>query len=239
MNLFIVAFFGGTALSLLELMEMCFHNPQDINIFFFGGMTIAGIIGIGGFLIGGNENIRSAFLSGVAAPQVLGGMVKAGTIALPKTIAFIYTTSTSLCCLFSTPIYAQPFDSLIADSTRILITVEGTHEQVKIKDLKTDKEYTATMNQPLEIPFCDSLCITTNNLNKIVKISKDYIVEDKKRLNVVVIQKKKIKGFLQGLFAQQHYGHKKITHKLEVKEILQQETDSIFDTVSAKVIKDN
>jgi hypothetical protein len=75
--LVLVAFFGGSCLSLSELMNM-FSKHQSADLFFFGGMFIAGVMGIAAYIIAGAENLKTAFLSGVAAPQLLGGVLKAG-----------------------------------------------------------------------------------------------------------------------------------------------------------------
>lgn len=211
-NLFIAAFFGGTALTWLELMNIFFHHPEDLNIYFFGGMFVAGVIGLGvSRIIAGDTNIRSAFLTGVAAPQILGGIIKTGTVV-----------STNIAFSLLPLIYAGP-PPVLEDSTKIEITVKGTNELVTIQDMNTDQEYIITPNQPIKIPYSDSLEIKSHNAEgKKINITKDYIVDNTKKLDVIIIPKYRTRGIFRGLFAQQYTAHESLTKKITVKEIKQE-----------------
>ena len=81
LHLYGFAFFGGTLLSLVELADLIKHDPSDINIYFFAGTILAGIFGIIGFLIGGNDKFdrKASFMIGISAPQLIGGVIKGGT----------------------------------------------------------------------------------------------------------------------------------------------------------------
>ena len=224
-KLLLAAFCGGMSLSLLELMNMMFHSPQDINVFFFGGMTIAGGIGIIGYFLAGDANIRSAFLSGIAAPQILGGVLKTG--------ATVGTHAGVIFSIFGSPVYAnEPIDTIIQDTT-MTITVEGTREVITVKDLNTNKEYKASYHKPAEIPFSNSIEVTTiTATGEKVKVNKDYSVDEKKRLNIIVIEKHKTKSIFRGLFPQQQ--QQKLTQKLHVQQM--NEPIPIADTIDTTAI---
>lgn len=219
-GLFAAAFSGGTALSWLELMNMFFHRPQDLNVYFFGGMFIAGLIGFGvSVIIAGDTNIRSAFLTGVAAPQILGGIIKTGTIV--TSVAFIFQLS------FIPQAYAKDNESIITDSTKIEINLKSAQDPVTIRDIHTKKEYRVLPGEQIIIPYSDSLEIESYGAKtQKVKIDKDYIVDSKKRLDIIVISKQRTKSLFRGLFAQQ--SHDSFTHKFIIKEIEQYDTPLIY-----------
>lgn len=222
-DVLIAAFCGGTALSWLELLRILIHNPQDLNIYFFAGMFVAGIIGLGvSFFIKGDTARDSAFFTGIAAPQLLGATISAGTTI--TSIAFHF----SLISLA----YAQPPDTIVTDSTKIEITVKGTNEPIIIQDMNTEQKYVIEPDESLEIPYSNSLEIKSHNAeNKKVKINKDYIIDNKKKLDVVIIPKHRTRSIFRGLFAQQHVAHENFTKKITVKEIQQKEKpESLLET---------
>jgi len=117
-QLVISAFCGGICLSLSELMGMLSHK-EAVDIYFFAGMLVAGLIGIGGFFAVGASGVRSAFAAGVSAPQIIGGLAK----AVP---AGAKALSTML--IVSQPLYAQTVahhDSLKVDSARVIVVLDG------------------------------------------------------------------------------------------------------------------
>lgn len=75
-ELIIAAFCGGTVTSLFELANMLSSHENIIDIYFWAGALIAGIIGVLGLFVSQAKDIGGAITSGVAAPQLLGGMAK-------------------------------------------------------------------------------------------------------------------------------------------------------------------
>ena len=74
----LASFCGGMLLSALELFHM-FTRKEAPDIYFFGGMIMAGIIGMAGPFLSRVSDIGGALTSGIAAPQLLGSIGKAAT----------------------------------------------------------------------------------------------------------------------------------------------------------------
>ena len=214
-DVLLAAFCGGMALSVLELLNILTQHPQNLNIYFFAGMIVAGCIGLGvSFFLKGDTSKDSAFFTGIAAPQLLGAIVKTGSTATQ--VAFFSQLS------FLPMAYAGTTDVVIEDSTTIEITVKGTTQPVTVQNVHTKKEYVIEPNEPTKIPYSDSLKITSKSTqNKDINVNKKYIIDNTKKLDVVVITKQRTKGFFQGIFAQQHTAHGNFTSKITVNEIEQ------------------
>jgi len=105
-GLLLAAFGGGIVLQLAELASM-FKLHQSADFYFFGGMLVAGVMGVGGLFLTGATSIRSAIAAGVSAPQLLGGVIK----AVPTTALMIQSAFT--------PIYAQPVQPM--DSVTVMV----------------------------------------------------------------------------------------------------------------------
>jgi hypothetical protein len=86
-ELIISAFLGGIVLSLLEMMNACFNHKNIFDLYFFGGMFFAGILGIFGLLVSQTRDIGGAVTAGIAAPQLIGGMAKVGGIVQTTLLA--------------------------------------------------------------------------------------------------------------------------------------------------------
>jgi len=214
-DVLLAAFCGGMALSVLELLNVITQHPQDLNIYFFAGMAIAGFVGLGvSFFLKGDTSKDSAFFTGIAAPQLLGAVVKTGSTVTQ--VAFYSQLS------FFPMAYAGTTDVVIEDSTTIEITVKGTTQSVTIQNIYTKEEYTIKPNVPTKIPYSDSLKIRSNSAqNKDVSVNKKYIVDNTKKLDVVVIPKQRTNSVFHGLFAQQYVAHDSFTKKITVNEIEQ------------------
>lgn len=213
LHLYGFAFLGGTCLSFVELADLIKHNPGDINLYFFIGMFIAGIFGIFGFIIGGNDKFdrKASFMVGMSAPQIIGGVIKGGTIATVKTTAFF--------SLLVTPSYAGDTNmSLMPDTGEIVVTVEGTHEEVTIIDEKTKEEYTVTYEEPVIVPRSGKYSVRSRNVaGKSIEVD-DYRVDSTNQINILFVKKQRTLSVFQGLFSGQHKNHGAITQKIEVQQ---------------------
>jgi hypothetical protein len=139
--LIIAAFSGGIVLQMAELMGMM-HRHEAADMFFFGGMLVAGAMGIGGLFLAGATSLRSAVAAGISAPQLLGGIMK----AVPATALLLNNVMA--------PVYAQP---TTIDSVKVTVEVESTLTGVTISTL--DGSWSAKVQDgiKLTIPKVDSL----------------------------------------------------------------------------------
>lgn len=227
---------GGTALTWIDVAT----NPSNVDHYVFLGMLGAAVIGIIAYLLVGDTTIKSAITTGIAGPNILGGIVKTGTVIV--TFLEIGTFS-----IFPVAFADNGIDKpAVEDTAQIEISVQGTEEEVIIKDMKTNQIYVADYNSPAQVPFSDSLEITVNGLGKqIIEVDKDYIVDSTKKLNVIVIQKKRSFNFLRGIFPMQQKHHDPLTKKFKVKEVKQmppepveEAKESEIDTTEKDITKD-
>jgi hypothetical protein len=143
------AFSGGIVLSLTELASML-KSKEIPDFFFLGGMLIAGIFGVIGFFISGATNFRTAFVSGVSAPQLLGGLVKLGA-------AGVQTVS----CILVTSAYANP------DSIDVKVICEDFKT---IQMITEDTVYQFQDSINIRIPYQESLRFVGKNLDQTVEL---------------------------------------------------------------------
>jgi len=152
------AFAGGAVLSIMELADM-FQKKEVPDLFFFGGMVIAGIIGIIGYIISkaASSSVHStvnAFMSGIAAPQFLGGLVKVGA-----------TTTTAVAMMFLPIAYAAP----AKDSIKVVAVVQGIDSaEIHVKG----KTYKISDITKLVIPKQDSITITGKGFSEKIAMPK-------------------------------------------------------------------
>lgn len=179
--LILCAFMGGIILSLTELASM-FKSKEAPDFYFFGGMLIAGIIGIVGFFIAGAESFRTAFVSGVSAPQLLGGLVKIGTTSSQTLSMFLSIVSTDVC--------AQPN----VDSVNVQIIVQNM-KQVEVKT--NDTLYIVKDSMKTRIPYQRDIIVTHDNISDTVKMNK---VDE---TTITVSKNSAWSNLLRGLLAQQ------------------------------------
>jgi len=139
-ELIIAAFCGGTVVSLLELMNMFASHDNVFDPYFWGGMITAGIIGVLGLFISQAKDIGGAITSGIAAPQLLGGMVKAVPVMV------------SILSMHAAPIYADNTDSI-----KVTTIIEGTYKILEIKSLNTNKGLLLRDTMIIKLPTEDSL----------------------------------------------------------------------------------
>ena len=179
--LLLAAFFGGICLSLSELMQMLTAH-EGLDLYFFGGMFVAGLMGIGAFILAGADKIKTAFTSGVAAPQLLGGLVKAGTAGVKAASVFAIST-----------VYAQG-----VDSTKVNIQLNGVEQEVMLQSLDGRQSY----------PVSDSCVIVVPNQDSMVIVGVGFVPQKVKvnygndtQLKISIEPSKN--GFVRGLFAQQ------------------------------------
>jgi len=230
LHLYGFAFLGGTCLSLVELADLIKHNPHDINIYFFAGLILAGIFGCFALILAGNDKVdrKISFMIGMSAPQIIGGVIKGGSIA----------KSTAFFGLLASPVYAAEVPtSIMPDTNEIIVTVKGTNEKVTIVDEETDKEYTATYEEPVVIPRSGKYSIKTKNASgKVIDINEGYSVDSTKQLDIIVIKKRRTLSVFQGLFSAQHKNHGAITQKITVQEknIPVEDTTVVEDTLTVE-----
>jgi hypothetical protein len=177
------AFVGGIVLSLIELTNML-KQKESPDIYFLSGLLIAGILGIAGALLSGAQNLKTAFACGVSAPQLFGGLVKAGS-AGAQAVGFL------LMPLGSNPVYATPN----IDSTTIMIVKQN----MGIVQLKTkDSVYTIEKDTcTFKIKYQDTVLVD-------VKHSKQKIALNKEEKNTIVLKETEtiMDKFFRGITAQ-------------------------------------
>ena len=209
---------GGTALTWVELAT----NPKGADQYFFLGAFGAFIVGAIAWLLVGDTTVRSAITTGIAGPNILGGFVKAGTTV----VAWFEIGTLSL---FPSAYAGDNVSNVKKDSIKIEISVKGTEEEVTIKNLENNQVYIANYNNPVKVPFSDSLEIEVNGLGKqLIEVDKDYVVDSTKKLDVIVIQKKRTNNILRALFPNQR--HDPLTKKFKVKEVEQKQEKAVQDT---------
>lgn len=206
--LFIWAFLGGSALSWLNLMT----NPEGFNRFVAVGILSAGIVGIIGHTIfdNGRATKKSSFATGVAAPNLIGGLINAGsnvTIAFSLGFMSVYADTTAV---------VMP-----PDTAKIEIVIEGTDRDAKVKNKKTGEIYIVDANNPQQIPYADGFEIQIDGIGKKdIEAGKDYTVDSTAGggIKIIAIKKQKTAGFLQGFIPFQRNAST-VQHKIEVVEI--------------------
>jgi hypothetical protein len=196
------AFAGGAVLSIMELAAM-FQKKEVPDMFFFGGMAIAGIMGIIGYVISkaaskSDHSTVNAFMSGIAAPQFLGGLVKIGS-----------TTATAVSMMFFPSAYAGTTHK---DSVNVVAIVQGLDSaELQVKG-KTYKILDVTK---LVIQKQDSITIIGNGFSKKIAMpkKKEFIlkIEMKDQAVTVTETQKEQKVFqgkymnmMRGMFAQKY-----------------------------------
>jgi hypothetical protein len=174
--LILCAFGGGIILSLTELTNML-KMKEIPDLFFFGGLLIAGIFGVIGFFIAGASSFRTAFVSGVSAPQLLSGLVKLGTVGV-QTVSCILVPMT----------YANPRT----------IDVKVILKQVDQVEMRTnDSTYLIQDSIDIRIPYQDTLIFVGEDVNEIVELEK----ADATRI-IITNKKTGWQSLLRGMFAQ-------------------------------------
>jgi len=72
-------FMGGTAISLLRLLEILTTKAYgDINLYFLLQCVISGAVGILGIVIIAPTDFKNAVTTGMAAPSILSGLTNTG-----------------------------------------------------------------------------------------------------------------------------------------------------------------
>ena len=206
--LFIWAFLGGSALSWLNLMT----SPEAFNRFVAVGILSAGIVGIIGHTLfdNGRATKKSSFATGVAAPNLIGGLINASsnvTVAFSLGFMSVYADSTAVV--------------IPPNTATIEIVVEGTDRDVKVKNMETGKVYTIDDNNSQKIPYANKFEIQIDGIGtKDIESGDHYTVDSTNagKLKIISIKKHKTSGFLRGFIPfQQNAGN--IQHKIEVVEI--------------------
>lgn len=212
------AFFGGTTLSLLDLAS----NPTGISFHFMIGAVAAGLVGIGGYIVAGNTHPRSAFVSGIAGPNIIGGLLKAGTTVVEYMLPIAIVPI----------VLAGDMPEANNNTNRIELNIEGTNNKVKVTDIHTGKVYLIDSNNPITIPFSDLLEVEIDNVGtQIITVDNDYIVDSTKRLNVIVLKKQRTWDFLRGFLPLQQESHNPLARKFKVIEVEQKKSETEKDSV--------
>ncbi len=209
-ELIIAAFCGGIVTSLLELANMLASRAHDeiFDPYFWVGFIVAGIIGVLGLFVSQAKDLGGAITSGVAAPQLLGGL---GKVA-PTVVSLLFAP-------LNTPVYAgEDFQ----DSITVKTIVEGNYKVLEIRPVNSTQKGvlirdTMTVKLPtgdLEIYGDDhegiQFCIDKDTVNEkevVVRIrATDHVVQKE--------QHHPIQRILRGAFG--HRKEKKKTKKLEL-----------------------
>jgi len=219
-ELILFAFIGGIVLSLLELANMLASHQNIFDLYFWGGMIIAGLIGVIGLLLSQTKDIGGAITAGIAAPQLLGGI----TNIAPTVVTFLFNS-------IVTPVYAQTDTTQMMenDSIEIVIVLKGSNEILElstqqytnfIKDttiMKIHKDEQLSISgknvDDIKINFEDELNRVANDTAKqyIVNVN---VVEYVSQQNQQVQNKN---SFLRGVLGHKYRKKPQVKHKLEVK----------------------
>ncbi|MDD5649629.1 MAG: hypothetical protein PHF86_04315 [Candidatus Nanoarchaeia archaeon] len=170
------AFAGGIVLSLTELANML-KAKETPDVYFLCGMLLAGVFGVIGFFISGATNFRTAFVSGVSAPQLLGGLVKLGTAG-----------AQAVSCILMLTVYAD------TDSIDVKVVVNNVKQ---VEMFTEDSTYQIQDSIDIRIPYQDALRFVGKNFNENVELQE----ADATRITL----KKTEEGFgsfLRGMFGQ-------------------------------------
>jgi len=207
MPLFIWAMLGGSILSWIELAT----NPEGANRYTFLGILSASIIGLVAHFIfdNGHTTKRSAFTTGVAAPNLIGGMVNAGSnIAVSFSLGFF-------------AVYANDSIPLMKpDTAGIEIVVEGTDRDAEVKNTETGEVYIIDSNSPQKIPYAQKLEVKIDGIGvKDIEAGEDYEVDSTNgsKLKIIAVKKQRTSGFLKGFIPFQK--NASIQNKIEVVEV--------------------
>jgi len=177
-QLILSAFIGGIVLSLIELTNM-FKQKESPDIFFFGGLLIAGIIGIVGYFMTGANDVRTAFVSGVSAPQLLGGIVKIGS-AGAQAVSLLFAPMNA---------YAQ---TPTVDTVNVLVLSQFNNVKIKTNDTV----FVVNDSNKIKMKYQDSITIFVDNIPKKVELQKTS--------NTITIKKSNsnFSKFFRGMIAQ-------------------------------------
>lgn len=197
-SLALAAFAGGMVLPMTELLHML-NNKEVVDLYFMGGMLVAGIIGLGGLLVAGATNIRTAFVAGVSAPQLLGGLSKV-VPAGAKAALILFSTQTA---------YAEsaPADTLKKDSVMVMVRMGGLDSAQVSSGDKVHPVGEATM---LKLPKGDTIMVFGQG------VEPQTAVLGEKRVQILRIVSDQTKSnFLRGMFAQQVTSKRTVTVTVE------------------------
>lgn len=213
-ELIIASFCGGITMSLLELMNMFAAHENVFDPYFWGGAFIAGLVGIIGLFVSRAKDIGGAITSGIAAPQILGGMTK----IVPTTLALI--------SLHASPSYAN-----MSDSISVTTIVEGTYKVLEIKPINSNRGILLRDTTIIKIPINDSLEIIGDqyetihfSLNKDTVKNEETILKIKATNDFFIQRANPVERFLRGAFGHSH--RKEKIKKLELsieKKIIEEE----------------
>ena len=205
-RLALVSFLGGITLSLLELSSMMQHK-EKVDSYFLGGMAIAGVLGMIGYVVFGPGNAKQAFMTGVSSPQLLGGVTKLAS-ATAQTAAVLLMPMLPM-----STAYAQPVRIPVTDSMTVIAVVKG----IDLVGMTVgDSTYFISGVERLTVPRQDTILISGKGIgtqkvsisrirnllkNKIGAKKKEFIVE----ISVTDEKKEPSRGsnLLRGMFAQQ------------------------------------
>jgi hypothetical protein len=165
-KLLVSAFAGGIALSIIELANM-FKQKEIPDMYFFGGLVIAGIIGIAGYFLTGAKDIKTAFASGVSAPQLFGGFIKVGSVG-----------AQAVSLLFCSDVYAE---TPKIDSVSIVVITQV--DNIKIKT--NDSIFIVNDSSKIRFKYQDYIIVNMKKIavpqekNSIMKIKATESITDK------------------------------------------------------------
>lgn len=183
-QLVLAAACGGMCLSISELMGMV-TNKEVIDGYFFLGMLIAGVLGIGGFFAVGANSIRTAFVAGVSAPQILAGLTKA-VPAGAKALGGVVLSSIA---------FAQAPVASVNDTINVLLLVDGI-DSVQINSSKGITTVGDSSN--LSLIFGDTVMVRGTGISTATFVADTGV----KAVRIKVYSSFK-ESLMRGLFAQQ------------------------------------
>lgn len=215
-------------MSLLELLNMLSTKEGMGDIYFYSGMVVAGVIGIIGLFVSQAKDIGGAITSGIAAPQLLGGLAKSATNIGSQTAAFGKTAEIVLCFLMA------PFGGDAYAATPDSVTIKTVVKSQHALEVKTNgrSQYVKDTTD-IKVAADDTLNIEGQKVSVA-----DYTVDKNKGAMMVTIEKKnrvvvsKKGQLLRGLF-----GHQEVypaTAQRQDVQIQVQQLDAPEETVAEK-----
>ena len=182
-------------------------SKENPDIYFFGGMLIAGVLGVVGYLVFGAPTSRTAFASGISAPQLLGGLVKAGAggISSSSSVGFLVKLGAVLAQFISMTLMPPAFAGT-ADSIKVVAVVQGIDTAVIVVG---DREYKISDVTKLTIPRKDSITVVGEGFSQRipVKKSKDMVLKvwvEKVKVKEQKMFDGKYRKIMRGIFAGQY-----------------------------------
>lgn len=195
-------------MSLLELLNMLTSKESMGDVYFYLGMFVAGLVGVIGLLVSQSRDIGGAITSGIAAPQLLGGLAKTATGAATQTGALFNAAEVVLCFLlapFGGDAYAQEPVQMVQPDSVVVKTVVKSEHALEVKTKSGGKQYVKDTLE-LKVAADDTIHIEGQS----VPVSEYTVQKNGKAMMVTVEKKNRVVKSRKGSLLRGMFGHQEI-----------------------------